>query len=99
MSLILVIEDDPSIRTALIRSLEARGHAVRTAADAMAKLGGVGDKAIATPEAKKEVVNTISEDPTLTDPQKALLQAGLSENMTNGQIKALKEHGVNLKFH
>jgi two-component system KDP operon response regulator KdpE len=38
VSLILVIEDDPSIRTALIRSLAARGHAVRTAADAMSGL-------------------------------------------------------------
>jgi hypothetical protein len=65
-------------------------HEKQIAAEAMAKLGGVGDKAIATPETKKEVVNTISEDPTLTDPQKAILQAGLSENMTNGQIKALK---------
>ena len=34
----LVIEDDPSIRSALIRTLSARGHAVQTAGDAMSGL-------------------------------------------------------------
>ena len=37
---VLVIEDDPAIRSALIRSLGERGHAVSSAADAM---GGLRD--------------------------------------------------------
>src|SRR6478672_2290563 len=35
---VLVIEDDPAIRSALIRSLVERGHAVSSAADAMSGL-------------------------------------------------------------
>jgi two-component system, OmpR family, KDP operon response regulator KdpE len=35
---VLVIEDDPAIRSALIRSLGERGHAVSSAADAMSGL-------------------------------------------------------------
>jgi two-component system, OmpR family, KDP operon response regulator KdpE len=36
--LVLVVEDDPAIRSALIRSLCERGHAVTSAADAMSGL-------------------------------------------------------------
>ena len=35
---VLVVEDDPAIRSALIRSLSERGHAVASAADAMTGL-------------------------------------------------------------
>ncbi len=38
MSLVLLIEDDAAIRSALIRSLTARGHAVRSSADALSGL-------------------------------------------------------------
>lgn len=38
MPLVLVVEDDPAIRSALIRSLGERGHVVMSAADAMSGL-------------------------------------------------------------
>ncbi len=38
MPFVLVVEDDPAIRSALIRSLSERGHAVASAADAMTGL-------------------------------------------------------------
>jgi two-component system, OmpR family, KDP operon response regulator KdpE len=38
VALVLVVEDDPAIRSALIRSLGERGHAVASAADAMSGL-------------------------------------------------------------
>jgi DNA-binding response OmpR family regulator len=38
MPLVLVIEDDPAIRSAVIRSLSERGHAVSSAGDAMSGL-------------------------------------------------------------
>ncbi len=38
MPFVLVVEDDPAIRSALIRSLGERGHAVASAADAMSGL-------------------------------------------------------------
>lgn len=65
-------------------------HEERTAADAMAKLGGVGPKAIAAPDTVKDVTDTVTNDPTLTDPQKKILLAGLSPNMTNAQLKDIK---------
>jgi len=66
-------------------------HNERISAEATAKLGGVGDKAIAAPETKNEVTSTIQNDGTLTEPQKKILLAGLSPNMTNGQLKDLKK--------
>ena len=44
MPLVLVVEDDPAIRSALVRSLCERGHAVTSAPDAMSGLRAAVDE-------------------------------------------------------